>query len=156
GDVVGGQFKIVREIGRGGLGVVYRARDTKLHRDVAIKVMSGAGRGDLFEHEAKATAQIAHPNVVTIHQSARGNKTPYLVLEVLEGCTLGDRLHAGDVPLTEALNIMIDVSDALAFAHGKGVFHRDLTSSNVFLTRDGKVKILDFGLAKLDWRRESI
>jgi tetratricopeptide (TPR) repeat protein len=153
GMVVADRFELVREIGRGGFGVIYEALDRDLGRRVAFKVLrtggrKGAGPDEALRREAEAAAQLNHPNIVTLHDVGTGPSGPYLVLELLRGETLQDRMQRGLVPLREAVRIGIEVAKALAHAHAAGVLHRDLKPSNVFLTEDGQVKVLDFGLAR--------
>jgi formylglycine-generating enzyme required for sulfatase activity/dienelactone hydrolase len=147
-----GRFELVREIGRGGFGVVFEARDRELGRAVAFKAVRAGSRPNIGEgqilREAEAAAQLAHPNIVTIHDVGRSEFGPYLVLELLKGQTLADRLGRGPLPLPEALRIGIEVAKALTHAHSRGVFHRDLTPGNVFLCDDRYVKVLDLGMAR--------
>jgi tetratricopeptide (TPR) repeat protein len=147
-----GRFQLVREIGRGGFGVVYEARDRELGRAVAFKaIRAGKGSPALREErllrEAEAAARLSHPNLVTLHDVGHGPAGPFLVLELLQGRTLADRLDQGPIPLAEALEVAVQVARGLAYAHAHGVFHRDLKPANVFLCDGGLVKILDFGLA---------
>jgi len=149
-----GPYEIVAAIGAGGMGEVYRARDTRLGRDVAIKVLPGEFASDperlrRFEREAKATASLSHPNILDVHDVGTFEGVPYLVEELLEGESLKERLERGGLPVPEAVRIACEVAKGLAAAHGKGIVHRDLKPGNVFLTSDGRVKVLDFGLAKL-------
>ncbi len=148
-----GPYRIGREIGRGGMGVVYLARDTKLDRDVAIKAMSAELTGDpvklnRFEREAKLLASLSHPNIAAIYALEEHDGARYLVLELVEGRMLKDVLAEGALPLEESINVGRQIAAALEAAHRKGVMHRDLKPSNVCLTTDGRVKVLDFGLAK--------
>ncbi|MGE5235075.1 MAG: protein kinase domain-containing protein [Acidobacteriota bacterium] len=141
-------------IGAGGMGEVYRAHDTRLGREVAIKVLPAELAADRerltrFEREAKATAALSHPNILDIHDVGTFEGIPYLVEELLEGESLRERLGHGAIPVDDAVGIAAQVARGLAAAHEKGIVHRDLKPENVFLTRDGTVKILDFGLAKL-------
>lgn len=149
-----GSYEIAAAIGAGGMGEVYRARDTKLGRDVAIKVLPEAlATPDLlerFEREARAVASLSHPNILAIHDFANGDAFPYVVTELLEGETLRTRLNAGRLSPRKAVGFVIQVCRGLAAAHDKGIIHRDLKPDNIFLTHDGQVKILDFGLAKVD------
>ncbi len=136
------------------MGEVYRARDTRLGREVAIKVLPAEFAADperlkRFEREARATAALSHPNILAVHDVGTHDGIPYLVEELLEGESLKERLDRGDLAQSEALRIAGEIAKGLAAAHEKGIVHRDLKPGNVFLTRDGTVKILDFGLAKL-------
>jgi tetratricopeptide (TPR) repeat protein len=153
GEIVG-RFELVREVGRGGFGVVYEARDLQLGRPVAFKALrpgralSAAQVGGL-RREAEAAAQLNHPNVVTVHDFGSCPAGPFLILELLRGAPLSQRLETGPLPPREAVRIGTDVARALVHAHAAGVIHRDLKPGNVFLCGDGKVKVLDFGLANL-------
>jgi eukaryotic-like serine/threonine-protein kinase len=157
GAVVG-RFELVRELGRGGFGVVYEARDTVLGRSVAFKAVKAGRRTAASEErllrEAEAAARLAHPNIVTLHDVGRTEHGPYLVLELLRGRTLAQRLEQGPLTVREALRIGVEVAKGLAYAHGQGVIHRDLTPGNVFLCDDGQVKILDLGMAHAFGRRK--
>ncbi len=149
-----GPYEIVATIGAGGMGEVWRARDTRLGRDVAIKVLPAefaedAERLRRFEREAKATAALSHPNILDVHDVGTFEGVPYLVEELLEGESLKDRLERGALPTREASAIALQIAHGLAVAHEKHIVHRDLKPGNVFLTKDGIAKILDFGLAKL-------
>ncbi len=146
-----GRFKLIREIGRGGFGVVWEARDRDLGRAVAFKAVGAGKKADLREErllrEAEAVARLSHPNIVTLHDIGRSEPGPYLILELLRGETLAQRLDRGPLPVTEALRIALEVAKGLAHAHAGGVVHRDLTPGNVFLCEDGQVKVLDLGMA---------
>jgi len=149
-----GRFQLIRELGRGGFGVVYEAMDADLNRTVALKVVKPgtrvAARGSQWlMREAEAVARLNHPNIVTLHDFGQGPTGPYLVFEMLRGRSLAERLQEGTLPLDDLLEVGIAVSRALVHAHGSGVIHRDLTASNVHLSGDGAVKVLDFGLAHL-------
>ncbi|HXV59351.1 MAG TPA: protein kinase, partial [Vicinamibacteria bacterium] len=149
-----GPYEITVPIGKGGMGEVYRARDTKLDRDVAIKVLpeefaSDAERLARFEREAKLLASLNHPGIATLHGLEKTEGKPALVMELVEGETLGERLALGRLSLEEVVALFRQIADALRAAHAKGIVHRDLKPANVKITPDGKVKILDFGLAKL-------
>jgi serine/threonine protein kinase/Tol biopolymer transport system component len=149
-----GRYEIADLIGSGGMGQVYRARDTALGRDVAIKVLPGAvandtGRLRRFEQEARAAGALSHPNILDVHDIGTHEGAPYVVTELLEGETLRTRLRAGSVPIPDVLDWGVQIADGLAVAHDNGIVHRDLKPENLFLTGDGRVKILDFGLAKL-------
>ncbi len=157
GAVVG-RFELVRELGRGGFGVVYEARDTLLGRSVAFKAVK-AGRDpasseERLLREAEAAARLAHPNIVTLHDVGSTEYGPYLVLELLRGRTLAQRLEQGPLTVREALRVAVEVAKGLAHAHGQGVIHRDLTPGNVFLCDDGQVKVLDLGMAHAFRRRK--
>ncbi len=148
-----GPYEILSPLGAGGMGEVYRARDSKLKRDVAVKVLppSLAADGDAlarFEREALAVAALSHPNILAIHDFGTHEGTTYAVMELLEGETLRGRLDAGPIPQKQAVDYALQTVKGLSAAHEKGIVHRDLKPENLFLTRDGHVKILDFGLAK--------
>ncbi len=147
-----GRFEMVREIGRGGFGTVWEARDTALKRRVAFKAIGGAGRSTADDRalaEAEAAAHLLHPNVVTLFDLGRCEHGAFLVMELLEGRSLREALEAGPLPPAEAARIGAAVAAGLAHAHGKGVLHRDLTPSNVFLCANGDVKLLDLGLSRV-------
>jgi serine/threonine protein kinase/tetratricopeptide (TPR) repeat protein len=157
GDLHGrtlGRYRIVERIGAGGMGEVYRARDERLDRDVAIKVLPEAVANDperlkRFEREAKAVARLSHPNILEIFNFESGGDTTFAVTELLEGVTLSEKLWmtGGPLPWKQCREIGVAVAEGLGAAHGKGVVHRDIKPSNIFLCSDGRVKILDFGLA---------
>ena len=147
-----GPYEIVSPIGEGGMGEVYKARDTRLERSVAIKVLPEhiAKREDLrarFEREARAVASLNHPNICVVHDIGSQDGHGYMVMELMEGETLGARIAKGALPLDQALKYGAQIADALDRAHRAGVTHRDVKPANIMLTRDG-VKVLDFGLAK--------
>jgi serine/threonine-protein kinase len=148
-----GSHEIVGLLGKGGMGEVYRARDLKLKREVAIKILPeefsrDADRVSRFQREAEVLASLNHPNIAAIHDLDEDGGTRYLVLELVEGDTLADRIARGPVPVEEVLQIAIQICEALEAAHERGVIHRDLKPANVKITSEGKVKVLDFGLAK--------
>ena len=150
-----GPFQLLREIGRGGMGVVYLARDARLDRDVAIKALpeelaGDAGRLERFEREARTLASLNHPNIGAIYGVEEQGGHKYLVLEYVEGETLADRLDRGPLPVDEAIEVAVEIARGLEAAHEAGVIHRDLKPANIKLTPEGKVKVLDFGLAKTD------
>jgi aminoglycoside phosphotransferase (APT) family kinase protein len=147
-------YEIIELIGAGGMGEVYRARDLKLKRDVAIKVLPDAFSRDedrlrRFQREAEVLASLNHPGIAGIHELGESDDSRFLVLELIEGDTLADRIRRGRLPVPEAARIAKQIAEALEAAHAKGVVHRDLKPANIKLTHDGKVKILDFGLAKI-------
>ena len=147
-----GRFRIQSELGSGGMGTVYRATDERLQRDVAVKVLNDQSASDRsviarFQREAKAVAGLAHPNIVALHDFLEEDGLSCAVMELLEGDTLEDRLCGGTLGDDEFLRIATSVGRGLAAAHESGVVHRDIKPSNIFLTKDGSVKLLDFGLA---------
>jgi serine/threonine protein kinase len=149
-----GPYEIVSLAGAGGMGEVYRARDTRLNRDVAIKVLPEALAHDAdrlrrFEQEARTIAALNHPNILGIHDIGAHDGAPFLVSEFLEGQTLREKLVSGPLPVRRAIEYALGIAEGLAAAHEKGIVHRDLKPENVFVTRDGRIKVLDFGLAKL-------
>src|SRR6266550_93955 len=148
------QYTIVSKIGEGGMGEVYRARDTKLGRDVAIKVLPASfsentDRLNRFEQEAQAAGALNHPNILVIYHIGTHGGAPYIVSELLEGETLRDRMAGAALPQRKSLDYALQIARGLAAAHDKGIVHRDIKPDNIFITDDGRVKILDFGLAKL-------
>jgi serine/threonine protein kinase len=149
-----GPYEVLGPLGAGGMGEVYRARDKRLGRDVAIKVLPESVAGDpealsRFEREAKAVASLSHPHIVALFDFGREGALSYIVTELLEGETLRSRLQAGPLSVRKAVDLAIQIADGLAAAHERGIIHRDLKPENVFITREGHIKILDFGLAKL-------
>jgi serine/threonine protein kinase len=153
-----GPYEILAPLGAGGMGEVYRAKDTKLGRDVALKVLPGdlleseEGRAR-FEREARSLAALNHPNIAAIYSFEEISGRHLLVQELLEGETLRGALAKGPLPLRKALDVSLQVAEGLAAAHGKGIVHRDVKPENIFLTRDGHAKLLDFGLARHDVTR---
>ena len=148
-----GPYEILAPIGAGGMGEVYRARDRKLDRDVAIKVLPESVAADpgalaRFEREAKAVAALSHPNILAIHDFGSQDGVAYAVMELLEGETLREKLNAGPIAQKQAVELALQVAKGLSAAHEKGIVHRDLKPENLSVTKDGHVKILDFGLAK--------
>src|SRR6202140_5393936 len=148
-----GQYEIRAPIGAGGMGEVYRATDTKLKRDVALKVLPTAfvrdsDRMARFSREAQMLAALNHPNIASIYGVEESGGVRALVMELVEGPTLADRIAAGPIPIEESLRIARQIAEALEYAHEKGVIHRDLKPANVKITPEGVVKVLDFGLAK--------
>jgi len=149
-----GPYEILSAIGAGGMGEVYRARDPRLNRDVAIKVLPASFSSDpqrlwRFEQEANAAAALNHPNLLAVHDIGQQDGSPYIVSELLDGTTLRERLRPGALPIRKAIDYGQQIACGLAAAHDKGIIHRDLKPDNIFVTNDGRVKILDFGLAKL-------
>jgi serine/threonine protein kinase len=149
-----GPYEIAALIGSGGMGEVYRARDPRLGRDVALKILPSAFSADpdrlrRFEQEARATAALNHPNILAVFDVGAHEEQPYVVSELLEGQTLRERMKGGPLPVRKAIDWAIQIARGLAAAHAKGVVHRDLKPENLFVTADGRLKILDFGLAKL-------
>ncbi len=149
-----GPYEILALLGEGGMGEVYRARDVRLSRDVALKVLhadvaSDSGRVRRFEHEARAAGVLNHPNIVAVYDTGEWEGSPYIVSELLEGETLRDRLATGSLGVRKAMELAAQIARGLAAAHDRGIVHRDLKPENLLLTKDGLVKILDFGIAKL-------
>ncbi len=156
-----GVYRIDSLLGAGGMGEVYRARDTKLGRDVAIKVLPGDFASDperlsRFQREARVLASLNHPHIGAIHGFEESSGIAALVLELVEGPTLAERIEKGPVSMDDALKIARQIAEALDAAHEKGIIHRDLKPANIKLTADGQVKVLDFGLAKFAAFIESI
>ena len=152
-----GSYEIVDSIGASGMGEVYRARDTKLGRDVAIKVLPESFVKDpdrlaRFEREARAVAALSHPNILAIYDFGSEDGRVFAVCELLEGETLRERIVQGALPTRKAIEYGVQAARGLAAAHEKGITHRDLKPENLFVTHDGRVKILDFGLAKTEAR----
>src|SRR5262245_56740755 len=149
-----GPYEIVALLGAGGMGEVYRARDPRLNRDVALKVLpadltSSPDRLPRMEREAKTVAGLNHPNIVVLHSIEENNGTRFLTMELVEGRNLSAVVTKGGLPLAKVLDLAIPLADALVAAHEKGIIHRDLKPANVMVSREGRVKVLDFGLAKL-------
>src|SRR4029077_7132040 len=149
-----GEYEVKSLVGAGGMGEVYRARDARLGRDVAIKVLPSSLSADSdrlrrFEQEARAAAGLNHPNILAVFQMGTYEGAPYLVSELLEGETLREQIKRGRMSMRKAIDYGVQIARGLAAAHEKGIVHRDLKPENLFVTKDGRVKILDFGLAKL-------
>ena len=147
-------FEIVAALGAGGMGEVYRARDLKLGRDVAIKVLPAAFVTDperlgRFQREAQLLAALNHPHIASVFGLEESGEATFLTMELVEGESLADRVQAGALGIDDSLSIARQIGEALAAAHDKGIIHRDLKPANVMLTADGRVKVLDFGLAKM-------
>src|ERR1019366_4959870 len=157
-------YEVVEKLGEGGMGLVYKARDTQLGRFVAIKVLvaGSATRSDRrarFIQEARAASSLNHPNIITIHDivnidAGESGESECIVMEFVRGQTLGDLLHTGKIPAVDCLKLAAQIADALAAAHSIGVVHRDLKPANVMVTPEGLAKVLDFGLAKLAGTQE--
>jgi serine/threonine-protein kinase len=148
-----GRFEIRRSLGAGGMGEIFESYDTDLQRTVAIKVLASKHIEDesmkqRFFREAQMASQLNHPNIATIHEIGEAAGNPYIVMEYVEGQTVAERLESGPLSLGEIVDIGIQAAEALAEAHERGVVHRDIKSSNIMITPRGKVKVLDFGLAK--------
>src|SRR5271169_2998590 len=149
-----GPYEIQSPIGAGGMGEVYRARDTRLNRDVAIKILPASFTADpdrlqRFAQESRAAAALNHPNILSIFDIGEDRGAPYVVSELLEGETLRDRLRNGPLASRKAIDYAQQIARGLDAAHEKGIVHRDLKPENLFITNDGRAKILDFGLAKI-------
>ncbi len=149
-----GPYEIVAPLGAGGMGEVYRARDGRLGREVALKVLSDAVGGDRdrirrFETEARSASALNHPHIVGVYDVGSDNGTIYTAMELVDGATLREVIGDGPLPARRLLDIAVQIADGLAKAHEAGIVHRDLKPENVMMSRDGYVKILDFGLAKL-------
>src|SRR5437867_5145344 len=149
-----GPYEIQAPLGAGGMGEVYRARDTRLGRDVAVKILPESFSRDpdrlhRFEQETRAVAALNHPNILAIYDVGQYQNTPFLVSELLEGESLHQTLERGSLSQRKAIEYGVQIAQGLAAAHEKGIVHRDLKPENLFVTKDGRVKILDFGLAKL-------
>lgn len=147
-------YKILEKLGEGGMGVVYKAEDTKLKREVAIKflphhISSSEEERKRFEIEAQAAASLNHPNISTIYSIEESSSEVFIVMEYIDGIELKDKIKSGPIPTKEAINIAIQIAEGLEAAHKKGIVHRDIKSGNVMITKDGKAKIMDFGLAKV-------
>src|SRR4051794_12782600 len=149
-----GRYRILDEISRGGMGIVYRAEDTKLHREVAVKVLpadlvADPDRQARFMHEAQTASRLEHPNIGVIYEVDALEGTSFIVMELIRGRKLSDLLEGGALGTARTLDLAIEMAEALALAHDKGIIHRDIKPANVMVTEQGHAKIIDFGLAKL-------
>ena len=152
-----GAYEILQPLGAGGMGQVYRARDTRLKREVALKTLPEAWSSDpervaRLEREAQAASALNHPHIVTIHELGISPPHHYIVMELVDGASLRALLTGGGLPVERLLALAAQVADALAAAHAKGIVHRDLKPENVVVTQDGRAKVLDFGLARFEPR----
>ena len=150
-----GPYEIIAPLGSGGMGEVYRARDTRLRREVALKLLPDAAAHDAdslhrFDRETRAVATLNHPNILAIHDTGSYHSVPYAVTELLEGETLADRLRSGPLHAQKAVEVASQIAEGLAAAHDKGIIHRDIKPDNIFLTNEGRAKILDFGIARIE------
>ena len=153
-SLIAGKYRIVEEIGQGGIGIVYRAEDLKLKRFVALKflpphLMDSPDLRDRFLIEAQAAAALAHPNICVIHEVGESEEHPYIAMELVEGETLRDKIRKGPLNAEEASAIASQIAAGLGEAHRKGIIHRDIKSANIMVTPKGQAKVMDFGLAKL-------
>jgi len=154
GTILAGKYRILEELGHGGMGIVYKADDMKLRRAVAIKFLppelnANPEARERFIQEARAAAALSHPNICTIHEVDESEGKPFIVMEYIEGEDLRQKVKKGPLPIEEALDITIQAAEGLEKAHQKGIVHRDIKSANIMVTESGQVKIMDFGLAKL-------
>jgi len=152
--LIAGKYRIIEEVGHGGMGIVYKAEDLKLKRSVALKflpphLMDSPELKERFLIEAQAAAALSHPNICVIHEVGESSEHPYMAMEYVEGETLRDKIHKGPLKSEEALAIVVQVASGLAEAHRKGIIHRDIKSANIMVTNKGQAKVMDFGLAKL-------
>src|SRR5262245_58980740 len=149
-----GRYEIRSRLGAGGMGEVYLAQDSRLDRKVALKILPDGMAADpdrmkRFEHEAKAASGLNHPNIITIYEIDQADATSFIATEFIEGATLRERMLAQPMPPGDVLNVAVQIASALAAAHANGIVHRDIKPENIIVRRDGIVKVLDFGLAKL-------
>src|SRR5215470_7175277 len=154
GNTTLGHYRIVSKLGAGGMGEVYRAHDSRLNREVAIKLLppevaDNVDRLRRFEQEAQATSALNHPNILTVYDIGEHEGSPFIVAELLEGEELRERMNQSPIPLRKVTEYAQQIVSGLSAAHERGVVHRDLKPENIFITNSDRVKILDFGLAKL-------
>jgi len=156
GETVSSKYRIIKELGQGGMGVVYRARDLLLDRFVALKFLPLKLTRDpearkRFVKEAQASASLDHPNICTVHEIGEHEGQTYIAMACLEGKTLKDKIASGPLNAEEAISVGLETAEGLAEAHSHGIIHRDIKPANIMLTKKGQVRIMDFGLAKLSW-----
>jgi serine/threonine protein kinase len=154
GSTFAGRYTILEELGRGGMGVVYKAEDTKLRRTVALKFLPSELThipevGERFMHEAQAAAALDHPNICTVYEFDQADKTSFISMAYIEGQSLRKKIESGPLELDEALRIALLIAEGLQHAHKKGVVHKDIKSANIMVTEDDQAKIMDFGLARV-------